>query len=91
MIDCGVADRLVYAVRSALMVVFLLGAVKRFQQSVGFLRLGQQDAFMRVTEPSGFAEVLRGSVILMVMGLMTESGQAGLARLSPRGNNREHR
>lgn len=46
---------------------------------------------MRVTEPSGFAEVLQRSVILMVMGLMTESGQAGLARLSPRGNNREHR
>lgn len=38
MIDRGVADRLVHAVRSALMVVFLLGAVKRFQQSVGFLR-----------------------------------------------------
>lgn len=38
MIDRGVADRLVYAVRSALMVVFLLGVVKRFQQSVGFLR-----------------------------------------------------
>lgn len=36
MIDRGVADRLVYAVRSALTVVFLLGAVKRFQQSVGF-------------------------------------------------------
>lgn len=36
MIDRGVADRLVHAVRSALMVVFLLGAVKRFQQSVGF-------------------------------------------------------
>lgn len=38
MIDCGVAGRLAYAVRSALTVVFLLGAVKRFQQSVGFLR-----------------------------------------------------
>ena len=38
MIDCVVADRLAYAVRSALTVVFLLGAVKRVQQSVGFLR-----------------------------------------------------
>lgn len=46
---------------------------------------------MRVTEPSGLAEGCWQSVILMVIRWATEYKRAKLARLSLRGNNREHR
>lgn len=46
---------------------------------------------MQVTEPSGLAEGCWQSVILMVIRWATEYKRANLARLLPRGNNREHR